>query len=58
MNTLLSRLASRLQRIPKTGNESGDLSGESENGASETARVNGEDEYLKECGVLCQPIVT
>ena len=38
--------------------ESGDLSGDFENGASENARVNSEDEYLNEYGGLCQPTVT
>ena len=38
--------------------ESGDLSGDFENGASENARVNGENEYFNENGDLRLPIVT
>ena len=38
--------------------ESGDLSGDFENGANKNANVNDEDKYLNEYGGLCQPIVT
>ena len=49
----------RWKRIPKTETfESGNLSGDFENGASENARVNGKNEYFNENGGLRLLIVT
>ena len=49
----------RWKHLPQTKTfESGDLSGDFENGASKNTHVNDENEYLNEYEGQCQPIVT